>query len=358
MTNNKKFVKIKENMKGNLNFSNGNAFLIEDRLERRYFFGKDIAEGCMLLADEKVYFLDSRYYYEFEAETVKAGFKPVLYQGVDTIREYCAIHNVKSLKMNFDNTTVSRYNELSLYFSVSDGKDEINACRMVKSKKEIEYIEKACEIAWQGFNKSLGAIREGVTELKVKSEIEKNCLSLGAEEMSFDTIVAFGKNSAVPHHESDKTKLQKNMPVLIDMGCKYNGYCSDLTRTLYFGTPDKKFMEAYYAVKTANESVIVSFNAGAQAKDLHNMAEYTINKFNFKGKFTHSLGHGVGLEIHEEPRISYKSKTTLKDNMVFTVEPGVYLDGEFGVRIEDTVVINKDGIKRLFSDDKELIIIK
>ena len=180
---------------------------------------------------------------------------------------------------------------------------------------------------------------------------------LGAEDVSFDTIIAFGVNAAVPHHETSSDTLKENSCILMDFGCKYKGYCSDITRTLYFGQPDSEFLSAYDLVLSANVLAEEEIFAGMTGKNGDKIARDYLDKNGIGQYFTHSLGHGIGLNIHESPYLSRKGEEVLTDNMVFSIEPGVYFDGKFGIRIEDTVLLSGGKVKRLFNDDKKLIVL-
>ena len=197
-----------------------------------------------------------------------------------------------------------------------------------------------------------------MTELELKDIIENYILEFGGEGTSFDTIVAFSKNSAVPHHKTGSTVLENDMPMLIDMGARYNGYCSDITRTFFFGNPSKEFISCYDAVLKANITAEQNIKCGTATDVADEFARNFLKEKGLAEYFTHSLGHGLGLEIHEYPTLSFRKKDILTENMLFTIEPGVYLENKFGIRIEDTVLLTKDGVKRLFTDSKELKIIK
>jgi Xaa-Pro aminopeptidase len=230
--------------------------------------------------------------------------------------------------------------------------------RAVKDDKEIALIEKACEIAEKAYHKAIKTVKVGMTETELKNTIEENVLSLGGDGVSFDIIVAFGMNAAVPHHETGETTLQNDSVILVDMGALVDGYMSDLTRTCFFGTPSKEFVDCYNAVLNANLLAEEKIVSRMKASEADAVARNYLESKGLAKYFTHSLGHGVGYEIHEFPTLSRRCDAPLEENMVFTIEPGVYFDGEFGIRIEDTVVMKDGKVKRLFSDDKSLEIIK
>ena len=180
----------------------------------------------------------------------------------------------------------------------------------------------------------------------------------GADRPSFETIVAFGKNSAVPHHETGTTKLKKNQTVLMDYGCVVNGYCSDITRTVFYGEPSEKFIKTFNQVANANALGMKKANANASVKAVDGEVRKLFEKYGVADKFAHSLGHGIGLEIHEEPYLSPRGEGELKENYVFSIEPGLYYEGEFGVRIENTVIIKNGVAVSLTGNGRELKIIK
>lgn len=333
------------------------AYLITDRVMRRYFLGADVAEGFLLLSRNPVFFTDARYYYAAK-DAVRDKATCSLYKNLDDVAEEIKRQGIKTLYLDYETTTVKSYESYkALGVDLKDGGNKLRAMREIKSQTEISYIIRACEIIEKAYAYAITRVKEGMTEKRLKDILERKAISLGASEMSFDTIVAFGPNSAVPHHVTGETRLKPNQPILIDCGCKVNGYCSDLTRTAFFGKPPKKFLSVYSAVKAANEKAEKEIYAGIPLKEADGIAREFLKNLGYGELFTHSLGHGVGLEIHEEPYLSPKAAGTLGVGAAFTIEPGVYIDGEFGVRIEDSVLMTENGAKRLYSDDKNLIIL-
>ena len=334
------------------------AFLLTDYFDRKYFSSIEVDEGYLVITDEKAYFTDARYTLEVDEKLVKSDIKSIGYKDLSQIKEYLVDKGVKTVYVNFEKTTVSFYNQLKkLGFKVRDGKDRIESQIAVKEKHEIDAIKKACQITQNSFYKAIDSLKNGITEREVKEIIEENYIKQGAL-VSFETIVAFGENSAVPHHKIGDRKLTDGDVVLIDMGCKYNGYASDLTRTVCYKTASREFIDCYEKVLSANEKAISQIVCGMEYKDIDAISRNHLKEFGLDGYFTHSLGHGLGLEIHEYPRLSPKGKGKIKNNVVFTIEPGVYINGKFGIRIEDTVILKKGKVQRLFTDDKGLLIIK
>ncbi len=337
----------------------GQAFLITDRSQRRYFASVDIAEGTLLIfTDKALYFTDARYFSALQANLNDKFIQPVLYTGKDAVKSAISAAAVKELFIDYDKTTLTEYEAYKDFGTeIADGKDKIAALRLHKNPDEIQKIIVACDIAQKAYHKVIKTVKAGVTETAVKRAIEEEILALGGEGPSFDIIVAFGANAAVPHHQTGKTVLKDGDAILVDMGAVYEGYCSDYTRMAYLGQPSEEFVKDYRAVLTANELAESKIVSGMSCKDADGIARAHLTEKGVGEFFTHSLGHGVGVDIHEAPTISPKSEGVLDDGIVFTVEPGVYKTGKYGIRIEDTVVMKDGKAVRLFTDDKDLIIL-
>ena len=335
------------------------AYLFTDITARRYFSGVSVDEGVLVIFNGKsVYFTDARYNQAVKEKLQSTDIESRLLKDNGTVKDYVTSLGAKSLAIDYSTVTVKKYNEYKSWgLEIIDSSEEIVRLRSIKKPNEIKNIKKACEIAQKCFYLALPYIKEGVTEEQIKEKLNKLYKKFGAEGETFSTIVAFGKNSAIPHHETGKTKLKKDTVVLIDTGCIVNGYRSDLTRTLFFGTPDKEFVRCYDAVLSANEKSIEFAKEGVECSTIHQTAVAQLKKHHLDEFFTHSLGHGVGLEIHESPTLSAKSDVVMENDMVFTIEPGVYINGKFGIRIEDTVVMENGKAQRLFTDDKKLIVL-
>lgn len=333
--------------------------LITDRLTRKYLSGVDIAEGVLVVGLTTAYFTDSRYFYAAKEKLVKVGIPAKLYTGIDSVMEFIKNAGADTVLVDYSTVTVKEYNEyLSFGLKIGDCSGLLKEMRSVKDEEELNFINKACEIAEKAYWKSIDTAYLGMTELELKNTIEENIVKLGGDGSSFDIIVAFGANSAVPHHETGETKLENDSVILVDMGAIVGGYMSDLTRTAFFGNPSEKFVRCYNAVLEANLKAEEEIKLGTKTDDADRIARDVLKKYDLDEYFTHSLGHGVGLEIHEYPTLSKRLNVKLLENFVFTIEPGVYFDGEFGIRIEDTVTIKDGKVNRLFSDDKSLFIIK
>jgi len=335
------------------------AYLFTDYLTRKYLTGYSLDEGFLISGKELCCFVDARYYLMVKPELEELGVKTLLYKSLQDIKGYLKEQGIKKLYVDFEKTTLIEYQSYKeLKVKLVDGSKALKLARSIKTEYEFQKIKKACNIAQTAYANAISKVRKGMTELELKDLIVTEMINLGADGESFDTIVAFGKNSAVPHHRTGESKLEDNSVILVDTGCKVNGYCSDITRTAFFGEPSEKFLSVYNAVLSANLTAIEKIKDGTNTLDADAFARNLLKEKGYGENFTHSLGHGVGLEIHEFPTLSPKKSDTLSNGMVFTIEPGVYLGGEFGVRIEDTVALINGKVERLFTDSKELKIIK
>lgn len=230
----------------------------------------------------------------------------------------------------------------------------LHEVRAVKTKKELEYIIKAQRISEQVLSLVLKELKTGVTEIEIADFIKKSFLKLGVPILSFSPIVAFGNGSSDIHHEPSKTKLKKGDIIMLDFGCTVNHYCSDMTRTYFWGEPTLKQKKVYLDVLNAMNLAMKKLEHGERrAKIIDNSARKFLAK-KYKNNFQHGLGHGVGTVIHEWPNFKPKSTDILPVSCVMTVEPGIYLKGFGGIRIEDMVLINKKGIQNLTKVAKNL----
>jgi Xaa-Pro aminopeptidase len=266
-------------------------------------------------------------------------------------------HKIKTLGIEEENLTVSEFKSLRKLFKTINF--ETKNLRTIKSSEEIEKIGKACKLGDKAFDYILKKIKRDVSEKELACEIELFLKKNGANT-SFSTIVAFGKNSAIPHHVPTVKKLTDNQIVLFDLGAKLNGYCSDMTRTVFFGKPNSKQKHVYETVLNAQQKAIdylrrsIKNRQSINSSNVDKIARKYITSQGYP-TIPHSLGHGVGIQIHESPRLSPKSKDVLKEGMVFSVEPGIYIPNFGGVRIEDLVVLEKSGPHILTHSPKTLI---
>lgn len=221
--------------------------------------------------------------------------------------------------------------------------DLVEELRVVKSEPEIEAIRRALSIAESAFKDCLQHIRVGMTEKELAWFMEKQMRESGADGLSFPTIVAAGANSALPHAVPGNRKIKAGEPILFDWGARLNGYCSDISRTIVIGRPDAVFEKVFQTVLEAQRRAIDAIKAGVSSRSVDKVARDIVTREGYEGKFGHGLGHGTGLAIHEAPRLSPLRDTVLEAGMVSTIEPGIYLPGWGGVRLENMVVVRDDG---------------
>jgi Xaa-Pro aminopeptidase len=219
----------------------------------------------------------------------------------------------------------------------------VSALRMVKDGGELALMAKAAAMGCQLFEQMLPRIEAGRAEATLAAELEFEARRRGAEGMSFETILASGERSALPHGRATQAKLPRKGFVTLDFGVILNGYCSDMTRTVHVGAASNEERRAYDAVLEAQEAAVNAVRPGATCGEVDEAARSVLKKAGLGKYFTHSTGHGVGLEIHEQPRVAAGQQTRLEAGMVITIEPGVYLPGKFGIRIEDMVAVTKTG---------------
>jgi Xaa-Pro aminopeptidase len=230
----------------------------------------------------------------------------------------------------------------------------IEQLRMVKSPAEIARIRRSVETNSQAFEQAVRRVKPGMTEADLAAELEYRMRRLGAERPSFETIVAAGRRSALPHARPTSARLRNGQLVVVDMGATRDGYCSDMTRMLFLGEPRPKVIRTYRAVLEAQLAGIDAVRDGAPTRKVDAAARNVLKRYGLDRAFVHSTGHGLGLEIHEPPRIGKKDKARLRQGMAVTIEPGVYLEGFGGIRIEDTVVVTASGCEILTPTPKDL----
>jgi len=235
--------------------------------------------------------------------------------------------------------------------------DEIDLLRVRKDDGEIEIIAEAVRLGDQVFDRVLKLVKPGIAELELAAEIEYQMRKLGAAGPSFATIVAAGERSAMCHAAASSNRIKPGDALILDFGVIYRNYCSDMTRTIFIGDPGEEMKRIYRIVRDAQLAALESLGSGMKARDADKVARDIITLEGYGACFGHSLGHGVGIEIHEEPRLSEKSEDILLDGMVFTVEPGIYVEGLGGVRIEDMVALVDGKPRNLTCSTKEMIIL-
>ncbi|MCX7720906.1 MAG: Xaa-Pro peptidase family protein [Dictyoglomus thermophilum] len=342
---------------------NIDAVWISNIVNIRYLTGFTGSTADLLVLREGGYILVDSRYWEQVNEEVK-GIKPVLVDGNNNLftflKELEGKNSLKKLGFEASNVVYSTWAKLRELFQdveLVPLNNWVEELRIVKTEDEIENIKKALMIAEQAFENVLPLIKVGVSEKDIAIELEYQMAKLGSERPAFDTIVASGERGALPHGKASNKKLMGNEFIVFDFGAVYNGYHSDITRTVYFGNPTEEEILVYNIVLEAQKKAEEIIEEGLQCNFVDKVARDIIQENGFGNYFGHGLGHGVGLEIHELPRLSPKSDMVLKKGMVVTIEPGIYIPGKFGVRIEDMVVVDKSGSKILNKLTNDLIII-
>ncbi len=319
-----------------------------------YLSGFKGTESWIFVSPKGLYFItDSRYSEQALAEA--KGFKLILRDKrsvAEIVADLVKKHQCKSVGFEAPIITYSFYQGLAKNVGVDRLKavgSLVEGLRITKDAFEIGQIRRSAEIAVKGYHYVRQTVRPGMQEREVQGRLELFTKTLGAEKPSFDIIVATGARSSMPHCQTNETLVRDNDVLLLDMGVIYEGYCSDLTRPIFLGRISPLQKKIYDIVWQAQRSGIAAAKPGATCKDVDDACRNYIQKKGYAKYFGHSTGHGVGLEIHEAPSVSSKSQTVLKPGMVITVEPGIYLPGKFGVRIEDMVLITERGNEVLTS---------
>ncbi|MGH2739102.1 MAG: M24 family metallopeptidase [Actinomycetota bacterium] len=337
------------------------AFLVTRLPNVRYLAGYTGSNGQLLLFEgDARFFTDSRY--EEQAKREVPDVERIIYAGefVNALRDaLLASAGIRRLAFETSGITFKTYEQVREIepLELVPLEDAVERLRWSKDDEEIKLIQRAQRITDEAFDRVLGSLREGVTERDVAFDLEVAMRRAGAERVAFDAIVAFGENAAEPHHRPSARKLMKGDVVKLDFGCVVDGYHSDMTRTIAFGEPDPRLREIHDLVRKAHEAGALAVRTGAEGGTCDAAARAVITDAGHGSRFGHGLGHGVGLEIHEGPTLRKEGTDVLPENAVVTVEPGVYVPGLGGVRIEDMVVVGEDGCRPLPKTTKEFLVL-
>lgn len=343
--------------------SNVDAVLITDMYNLRYFTGFTGTTGMALATKEgNFFFSDFRYKEQATKQVEEKGFKfvEVGRNSLDKVKEIIDKFGIKKVGFEDLNMTFNYYKKIEELFKVEllALGSALSNQRLIKKDYEIENIKKATEISDIAFAETIKIVKAGMSEKEVAAHLEYIQRKLGAEDRSFNTIVASGYRSALPHGVASDKKIGNNELVTTDFGAYYNGYVSDVTRTFFVGDKiEDKQREIYNIVLEANLLAIKHVKAGMKGSELDKIARDYIAGKGYGDNFGHGLGHGIGLEIHEAPTVSPLGDIVLVENMLITIEPGIYIEGYGGVRIEDDVIVKKDGCVVLNKTSKELLMI-
>lgn len=336
------------------------AFMVSNPNNWRFISGFTGDAGVLLISGtDAIIFTDSRYTEQAEQEA--PGYQVIkTVVEKDVIKETADRLGLKTIAFEKDYVTYARWEKLKERFSgqeligVSGWVEELRA---VKSEQEIEFIAKAQSIADEAFSRLLPLIKPGVTEIDLALELESTMRKLGSEGVAFPFIVVSGVRSSLPHGVPTRKQLEPGDFVTLDFGARCNGYCSDMTRTVVVGHASDKHKEIYDVVLRAQLAALEVIRPGIPAREVDLAGRRVIEEAGYGEYFGHGIGHGVGLNVHEKPAVGKTSEDMLEPGMVITVEPGIYIPGFGGVRIEDLVVVTEDGKKNLTSSQKQLIVV-
>ena len=339
------------------------ALLVTSSANRFYLTGFNSSAGSVLITKNNAYFLIDFRYFE-KAKKVAENFQVLLsvkpYEEINGILKQ---ESISKLFIECSSTSLEKYNTLktkleNIHISTDVKFDKLLIeLRAIKSEEEINLINEAQKLTDKTFSYILNNIKEGRTEREIMLDMEFFMRSQGAESAAFDFVVVSGENSSLPHGVPTDKKIEIGDYVTMDFGAVVGGYRSDMTRTVAVGGLSNEQIHVYDTVLKAQLVSLAEIRAGAVCSSIDKTARDIISSSGYEGKFGHGLGHSVGVEIHETPSFSPSCDTILKSGMIMTVEPGIYLEGQFGVRIEDMVLIKDDGIINLTKSPKELIIL-
>ena len=334
------------------------AILITQPENRRYLSGFTGSAGVLLISQEQaILATDFRYYEQVEKQAPDFRLAKITDKFKTLLPEL--VHHVGAKRVGFESVhlTVDQHQEwqkVAEGFELVPTKELVERIRAVKDEDELSKIRKAIALADEAFAHIVDFTEPGMTEKEVAWELEAFMRTHSAEKVAFDLIVGSGPNGAMPHATISERVIRAGEPIVIDMGAMIDGYNSDLTRTICAGRPDDKFKEIYDIVLEAQRTAEQGIKPGMQGKQADSIARKVIEEAGYGDNYGHGLGHGVGLAVHEKPGVGRLSEDVLGPGMVFTVEPGIYLPGWGGVRIEDIVVMREDGVRVLTQASKEL----
>jgi len=319
----------------------------DDPIYLRYLTGLSVSKGMILWGKKQGFWVDGRYFSHVEK------YSPIQTYLLTQEGFFSFLPN-KKIRVGFDPSKmdVKSLEEKKKKYPKIDwiaAEKAFSSFRLIKTDKEIKKMQEAAKISYAGYLHLLQKIKTGVSEKELAWEYEKFCRENGAEKLAFDPIVAFGENSAIPHWKSSSKKLKKNEIVLLDLGIVFEGYCSDFTRTHFYGKISSEIQKLYQLVNQAKILAASKAKPGQKVRELEKKVRKVFSENKVENLFVHSLGHGIGLEVHEPLTVSQKNKNgILEKNMLITIEPGLYLEGAGGIRLEDTYLITSTGAKSLY----------
>ncbi|WP_281244671.1 M24 family metallopeptidase [Salibacterium qingdaonense] len=349
-----------ENVREQLRGLGAEAIVIDSPANRRYVSGFTGTAGAVLITQKKAYFITDFRYIE-QAEAQCPGFEVVRHTSsvYEKMGELLKNEQADTLVFEKDNVSYAGYESLqqNTDAELKPLSGLLEEIRLIKSQDELNVLQQAVDIADRAFEHITSYIKPGVKEIDVSNELEFFMRREGAVSSSFDIIAASGTRSALPHGTASEKAIQSGELLTLDFGAYFQGYCSDITRTVAVGEPPSRLREIYQVVYESQLKALEEIKPGMTGAEADAVARDHIVKQGFGEYFGHGLGHGLGLEVHEGPRLSPKSSQVLEPGMVVTVEPGVYVPEIGGTRIEDDIVMTEDGNKTLSKSPKELMIL-
>lgn len=351
-----------ELLRKKLTEKNVEAMLVTQPENRRYLSGFTGSAGFLLVSLEKLFLLTDFRYLEQATQECPGWFVyEVKRSAFEALAELSLQLNINSLAFEDEHLTYKQFSELQEKLprkvKVLPLPGLVEELRMVKGAQEIENLSKAADLADRAFEHILNFVLPGAKEKDIAFELEFFMRRQGAAKISFDTIVASGSRGAMPHGIASEKTFKFGELVTFDFGCEYKGYFSDLTRTVSLGPPDREQEKIYAIVLEAQEAGLSYLKAGLKASEVDGVVREAISKRGYLEYFRHSTGHGVGLNVHEAPRLSRNDSTILRPGMIVTVEPGIYIPGWGGIRIEDMAVVLEQGCRRLTQAPKDKLIV-
>ncbi len=350
-----------KNLRSILTSHNLDAYLVSKPSSLRYLLGFTGSSGLGFLTGESVTFITDFRYEDQAAQEIHADTtviaKKSLFESLPAIPQ---IGSVQKVGFEPEHLTFDNYRKVT---DILDGitfiplTEEIEKIAAIKSFDEIKNIQKASAITIRVYHEILGLLNEGVSESDIAAEITFRIRKNGGDGVAFEPIVLFGEHSALPHGTPGVKQLGHGDSIQLDFGAVYNGYCSDFSRVVVLGKADKEFLKVYSIVNSALDRALSVVRAGIEAKAIDFAARSFIKKNGYGNNFRHALGHGVGLTVHAFPKISSAVSDPVETMQIFTIEPGIYIPGRFGIRIEELVMIGNEGVTNLTDVPRELIVL-
>jgi Xaa-Pro aminopeptidase len=335
------------------------ALLVSQAENRRYLSGFTGSAGMLMItAQEAILATDFRYYEQMGREAPDFQLAKIKTRFEELLPELISDLGISRLGFESEHVTVHQFHTWSQATDDVEWvphRQTVEKIRAVKEEGELDALRRSVALTDAALAHLLGVLEPGMTEENAAWEIESYMRTHGASKVAFALIVAAGPNGALPHALPSDHRISEGEPIVIDIGCVVDGYCSDMTRTICLGKPDSHYLEVWQIVHSAQETAEATICAGMTGIEADASAREVIEKAGYGDQFGHGLGHGVGLAVHEMPSASPRIDNVLEAGMVLTVEPGIYLPGEFGVRIEDMVIIREDGVEVLTQSPKRAV---